>query len=211
MISVVHRLDAHGVFKHDAVGGDPSSAVRNEAAGDADPVELIVFLRRHTAAVHSHIVAPAHLLQLREVRDDRGLLAGEGQVDEGADIPILSCCGHALELCQFLIGETVQAAGQEVQLVNIDHIAFQHIQRRRRIQDLIQIAVMASHAADLHRLQQLDALSVFLVRDRQRNRCAAEFRAVTITQYSSHCIASFYIFAFVDWNRKKPESSVWFH
>ena len=76
-MSVIHRVDAHGVLKYDAIGCDSAAAIGDKPACDADAVELVIFFHGNTSAVDGHVVAPARLLQLGKVCYDRDLLTGE--------------------------------------------------------------------------------------------------------------------------------------
>ena len=63
---------------------------------------------------------PADLLQVGKIRDDRGLLATEGQVDEVGHIGESHLHCHSLELGQLPVRKTVQTLDHVVQFVHID-------------------------------------------------------------------------------------------
>ena len=67
-----------------------------------------------------HVVVTAYGLQIGEVRDHRGLLAAEGQVDKVCHIPKIQLFRHGLKLRGLTNIKAVQPLCQVVQLVQID-------------------------------------------------------------------------------------------
>ena len=134
-------------------------------------------------------MVPSDSLQVREVRNDSGLLAAEGQIDEVFHIKDPRLDRHGLELCCFNIVEAVQSFGKVIQLVDIDSDLLQPLEDGKSVLDLFHLTVTFHDIAKLHCAQELHYVIVFLIGDGQRDRGHAIFRMLYITQYCSHRVS----------------------
>ena len=128
----------------------------------------------------------ANFLQVGKIRNDRDFLAGEGQVDEIDNVGIVIADSGALELRDLLVGKAVQPLGQIVQLIQIDPAPLQPLQDGRSLLNLLYLAVTVDGISDLQRLQQLQTVAVFLLRDGERDGHLSVFRVGGVAQHSPH-------------------------
>ena len=84
-MSVVGRFQFHAVAVDHAIRGDDSSSAVNQLEGGFFAVHCLVLVHRHCAAFQRHDMAFPDLLQVREVGDDRGMLAAEREIDQVLD------------------------------------------------------------------------------------------------------------------------------
>ena len=126
--------------------------------------------------------------EVGEVGDDRGLLAAEGQVDEILQLEQLQLVSHRLKLRGLAAVEAVQPFGEVVQLLHIDREHFHSLENSVEAVDFLHPAIRLDCVTDLQRLQQLHAVRILVVGDREGNGHHAVVRVVGVTQ---NCLKHF--------------------
>ena len=114
-------------------------------------------------------MVPSDSLQVREVRDDSGLLAAEGQIDEAFHIKDPRLDRHGLELRCFNIVEAVQSFGKVIQLVDIDCDLLQPFEDGKPALNLLHLAVTLHDITDSKGIQQFHHMAILIVGNGQRD------------------------------------------
>ena len=186
------RFEPKIVVENHAARRDGSCARGNEVADQLLAVQMVQNIYRCRAAVGVHIVILTRFVEVLEVRDDRRLLAAEGQIDEAGYILETELVRHCLKLRLLIAPIPLDAPGEEVQFVDVDLLTLQHVQCGRRAVELIDAAVSFGDAADPQLLQHLHAVGVLIIGDGQRDRHLPVFRVIGVTQYCVHsCVSPF--------------------
>ncbi len=177
---VVDLLGLHVVVVDDAVVGDAAYLVIHELTGDHLTVDGIQFGGRDAALMLGEIVTAPYPRQVGEIRDDRGLLAAEGEVNEILHLKQLQPGGSALKLRLFPVVKAVQTLGEAIQLIQIDAGSLHGFQHGIFPVHFFAPAIPLHRVADLQRLQKLDDLVVILLAYGERYGGDALFRVLGI-------------------------------
>ena len=183
MQTVIDLLQLHSVVIDHAVGGDLAGCVvEDQIQCCLACIQSFQLLHGDAAAMQVHVVIPAYLLQVGKVCDDRGLLTAEGQVDEVGHIGSPQLIGHPLELCQLVVGKTVQPLNQVIQLVHIDLASLQTLENGNRTLEFFHRAVPRPRVPDVQCLQHLDGAVILIRRDGKGNGHKAIFYVACVIQ-----------------------------
>ena len=181
--TIVDLLQFHAVVIDHTVGRNRAAAALDELPCCCPTIQCIQFLRFGAATVQIHIVSTANSSEVRKIRNDCDLLAAEGQVDQILQFKKLQLVSHRLKLCGFAGIETVQPFGEVVQLFLIDREHLRALEHRVKAVDLLDLAVSFDRVANFQSLQQLHAVCVLVVGDRERDSCHAVFRVMRIAEH----------------------------
>ena len=125
----------------------------------------------------------ANGLQVGEVVNNCDLVTAEGQVDKVLDRGDVSGRGDGFELDTLVIVKALQPFGQIVQLIEVDHAAFQPLQNRISAADLVDLAVPPGGIPQIQRPKQLQCLGICVSRQGKGDDDLALFRVLWVAEY----------------------------
>ena len=184
--AAIDLLQFHAVVVGHPVGRDCALFAVDQLQRFRPPIQGVVLLHRHHAAADVQAVIPANLFQIGEVRDHRGLLAAEGQVDKILNIRQIPLCRHTLELRSLLLVEAVQPLGKVVQFVHSRISLFQLPENRKAAVHLDNTAVLPQRVPDFQALQQFHRMVILAARNGERYGDLPIFRVGAGSEYSFH-------------------------
>ena len=180
MLSIVELRELHTVVINHAVACDGTFAAFNQKNCCFLTIQMFQFLGAGTSTVGIQIMAAANGCQVRKIRNNRCLLAAEGQVDQILHAGEIQLFGHGLELCVLADIEALQPLSQIIQLVQIDLHPLQTIKYRPPFADFTDMAVGGNNTSNFKCIHQLYAVVVLFPGDGKRNSHFSELRMVRI-------------------------------
>ena len=135
--------------------------VEDQLQSRCSAIHLFQLLLTGTAALQRHVMLAAYSVQIRKVRDHRGLLAAEGKIDEVRHIKRTQPDRHSLELGSLIFVKAVQPPGQVVHLIQVGPHSLQPLKDGEAALQLVHPAVPFQAGSQFHSGQAFQGALIF--------------------------------------------------